>query len=91
MKKETHISMDEWRAALEDVARTKIDEVPPGWVTVEALCHPGAFTKSGISDVHARKLIRNLITAGKAERKKFVVEIKGTGVVRPIYHYRLKK
>ncbi len=86
----TSISMDEWQQAIAEVARTKIDTVPPDWVTIEFLCQPGILTKNGVSDVHARKMLRNLTEAGKTERKKFIVEI-GDGVIRPVYHYRLKK
>ena len=92
MKKNgTTINFDEWQAAIADVARTKIETVPAGWLRIEHLMAPGALTKNGVSDVHARTILWDLMRAGKAERKKFVTESKDTGIIRPVYHYRLKK
>ncbi len=87
----TRISMDEWQQAIADVARTKIETVPAEWIRIETLCAPGGLTKNGISDVHGRGVLWDLIKAGKCERKKFTIENPETGIIRSVYHYRLKR
>ncbi len=86
----TSISYDEWRSALEEVARIAPDVIPPGWVSPEEMCGPGKLRKKGISWTQARHYLALLVEAGKAERKKFLVA-NNLGTVRAVFHYRLKK
>ncbi len=86
----TKISFDEWQAAVVDVARSRVDQVPAGWVTPEQMTVPGTLTRNGLGHRHATRVLHELFVAGKAERKQFMIETTD-GMVRKVYHYRLKK
>lgn len=86
----TKISYDEWQSAVADVVRERVEEVPAGWVTPEEMTAPGTLTKNGLGHRHATRILHDLSVAGKAERKQFMIET-GDGIVRRVYHYRLKK
>ena len=71
-----------WCAALAAVT-APVDTVPPGWLTAKELA---AQSKTPVPTLQTK--LQQLVAAGKAERKNFVIRLSKT--TRPVPHYRLK-
>ena len=59
------------------------DDVPAGWFTVAQLAN-----KLDRSHCNTSERVRKMVSAGKAEKKTFRIQLEER--VRPVPHYRLK-
>jgi hypothetical protein len=71
-----------WCEALAAVT-APADTVPPGWRTAKQIA---TQTKTPVPTLQNK--LKRLVAAGKAERKKFRVQLAKN--VRPVPHYKLK-
>lgn len=77
------ITIDEWRAAIEETSGTP-DDVPPGWMTVAQFGNMMGYRQSAASEN-----IRRLRSANRLDVKRFTIR---TGdKLLSVAHYRLKK
>jgi len=76
------LELSRWCAVLSSVA-ARVDEVPPGWFTVAQIAKA-----KGKSADHVRDLVRALRREGKAEARKFRVQLGQR--IQSTTHYRLK-
>lgn len=80
----TRITVDEWKAALEEAGASRSDAVPKGWIIMAEFARR---INKAVST--AQQDMRLLIDTGKAESRTFRIQ---TGRrVLPVPHYRLKK
>ena len=83
-KKLFKMSPEELLKFINENCKLQVDEVPPGWFTINQLAK-----QSKVEPRTLRSKIKSAYEAGKLERRVFKVAL-GTDVIRPCPHYRKK-